>query len=214
MAEGVVLVGQIREVLDSGSQSSLVINVELLSAEWVFQFSIENDGKGNRIKEEETELGMTVASGREVAESVSASAGFSGWGFSAEVSGSTETRTFSSIETSNIKRVKDTYTCPPESAIFVYKRRYKFRCRSWFFSEANDEWYETKNGKIEAQFVNEITANQELISPVALNAHGKIVNNPPAGLVIPTKGWNIESNDNPIWLVLFVILKSTYPWIK
>ncbi|KIL90126.1 hypothetical protein FAVG1_06865 [Fusarium avenaceum] len=48
VADGKVLVGQIREVLDSGSQSSLIIDVELLSAEWIFQFSIENESKGHR----------------------------------------------------------------------------------------------------------------------------------------------------------------------
>jgi hypothetical protein len=43
---------------------------------------------------EETTIGMTVTSGKKVSDFVSASAGFSGWVFSAEVSGSTEMKTF------------------------------------------------------------------------------------------------------------------------
>jgi hypothetical protein len=55
-----------------------VIDVELVSAEWMFQFSIENEGKGQRTKEETTEIGMVVTSGTGTSNSVSASAGFSG----------------------------------------------------------------------------------------------------------------------------------------
>lgn len=126
VAEGTVLVGQIDQVFDSNKQIWTVIDVELLSAEWMFQFSIENEGKGQRTKQETTEIGMVVTSGTETSESVSASAGFSGWGFSAEVNSDLETKTFTSLETSQKRTVTDTYTCPPESSIFVYKRKYKF----------------------------------------------------------------------------------------
>jgi len=47
---------------------------------------------------------------------------------------------------------------------------------------------------VEAVFVNEIAANQEMISPVALGAHGKILNDTPAGLARPTKGFELGSN--------------------
>jgi hypothetical protein len=213
VADGKVLVGQIRQVLDSGSQSNLIIDVEILSAEWVFQFSIENESKGQRTREEETELGMSVTQGKEVSDSVSASAGFSGWGFSAEVNASTETKTFTTVETTSVKRVKDTYHCPPESSIFVYKRKYKFKCRPWIYSEAHDAWYNHPDGrKIEAEFVNEIIANQELISPVALSGQGRITGNPPAGLVIPTKGYTIGSD--MLGQMLYLMLCMMYPWIK
>ncbi|KAI6756027.1 hypothetical protein HG530_011763 [Fusarium avenaceum] len=189
VADGKVLVGQIRQVLDDGTESSLIIDVELLSAEWVFQFSIENESKGMRTREEETELGMSVTQGKEVSDSVSASAGFSGWGFSASVNASTETKKFTNVETTSVKRVKDTYNCPPEASIFVYKRKYKFKCRTWIYWEAQEAWFNYPDGrKIEAEFVSEITCNQELISPVALSSHGRISSDPPAGLVIPTKG--------------------------
>jgi hypothetical protein len=105
-------------VFDSNKQIWIVIDVELVSAEWMFQFSIENEGKGQRTKEETTEIGMVVTSGTGTSNSVSASAGFSGWGFSAEVNSSTETKTFSSLETSQKRTVRDTYTCPPEPSIF------------------------------------------------------------------------------------------------
>ena len=81
VAEGTVLVGQMRELVHSQSQLELIIDVELLSAEWMFQFSIENEGQGQREKQETTEIGMVVTSGTETSNSVSASAGFSGWGF-------------------------------------------------------------------------------------------------------------------------------------
>lgn len=78
VAEGTVLVGQIRNVFDTNSQLEVVIDVELVSAEWLYQFDIVNEGQGQRTKEESTEVGMVVTSGTETSESVSASAGFSG----------------------------------------------------------------------------------------------------------------------------------------
>jgi hypothetical protein len=84
---------------------------------------------------------MTVTSGKEVSESVSTSAGFSGRGSSAEVSGSTETKTSKSIETSSIREVEDPCTCPPESSVSADdKRRYKLRCRTRSFSEPQNAW--------------------------------------------------------------------------
>ncbi|KIL90125.1 hypothetical protein FAVG1_06864 [Fusarium avenaceum] len=156
---------------------------------------------------------MNVTQGKEVSDFVSASAGFSGWGFSAEVNASTETKTFTAVETTSVKRVKDTYNCPPESSIFVYKRKYKFKCRPWIYAESLDAWYNSPDGKkIEAEFVNEIIANQELISPVALSSHGRITGAPPSGLVIPTKRYTIGSD---IWgSILYAMLRAMYPWIK
>jgi hypothetical protein len=60
VADGTVLVGQINTPYDGTSNSALIIDVELVSAEWMFQFSMENDSKGQREKEETTEVGMTV----------------------------------------------------------------------------------------------------------------------------------------------------------
>jgi hypothetical protein len=139
-------------------------------------------------------------------------AGFSGWGFSAQVNASTETKTFTTVETTKVKRVKDTYYCPPEASIFVYKRKYKFKCRPWFYSEAEKAWYNYPDGrKIEAEFVNEITANQELISPVRLSSHGRITGNPPPGLVTPTKGYIVTGQ----WgMVFYALLVAMYPWVR
>ncbi|KNG84340.1 hypothetical protein ANOM_009501 [Aspergillus nomiae NRRL 13137] len=176
-------------------------------------FPVQNDSKGERTEEESTELGMTVTSGSETSQSVSASAGFSGWGFSAEFSGSTETRTFNTLETSTIKRVTDTYTCPPESAIFVYKRRYKLWCTAWIFYEEKNAWLESDRGKFEGEFVNEITANQELISPIDLTAYRKITNNPPSGLVIPTTGFNVDGR-GIFWTLYVAILAQQYPCVQ
>jgi hypothetical protein len=202
---GAALVGQIREVLDSGNLSSLVINVELLEATWIHQFTIENPSDSSRSKEETTEVGMTVTEGKEVATSVSASAGFSGWGFSAEVSGSTERRSFSSVETSEMKRVTDTYHVPPKSNLWVYKRGYKFRCTSWIYLEANNAWAEVNGNKVQARFVNTIIANHELMSPVELKGTGTISANTD-GLLMPSKGAGLSA-------LQYVVYSSMYPWI-
>jgi hypothetical protein len=67
---------------------------------------------------------------------------------------------------------------------------------------------------LQSSFVNEIIANQELISPTALSAHGKIVNNPPSGLIVPKKGYRIPA-DGDIWSTLiFVLLKGVFPWVS
>lgn len=63
VAEGTVLVGQMRRFLDRKRQVELLVDVELLDAEWLFQFSIDNEGKGQREVQETTECGMTVSSG-------------------------------------------------------------------------------------------------------------------------------------------------------
>ena len=212
VAEGVCLVGQMREDLGAEWKGQQITDIELLSAEWEFQFSIDNESKGEQTKKEKTTLGMTATSGKEVANSVSASAGFSGWGFSAEVNASTETRTFNSIETSDIREVEDTYTCPPESSIFVYKRRYRFRCRAWFSCEVRNAWCEWNESRMEAVFVNEITANQELISPVALGGQGKITNNPLTGLARPSEGADVSRDI--VWLVMRPRLGDQYPWLS
>jgi hypothetical protein len=64
---------------------------------------------------------------------------------------------------------------------------------------------------VEVFFVNDITANQELISPVALVAHGKISSNPPAGLVRPTKSFDVSSGLAN--MVLYALAKQAYPWM-
>lgn len=213
VADGTVLVGQINTPYDGTSNSALIIDVELVSAEWMFQFSIENDSKGQREKEETTEVGMTVTSGKETSDSVSASAGFSGWGFSASVNASTETKTFTSLETTSKKTVRDTYIVPAESSIFVYKRKYKFRCRAWLYDGNANAYYEASEGKLESSFATEIIANQELISPTELRNHGRITNNPPSGLVITQKRRFIPDRDitSIFWLLAF---KQTYPWVQ
>ncbi|KAG8670517.1 hypothetical protein FPOAC2_09879 [Fusarium poae] len=214
-ADGTILVGQMRQaaLMQIGTLIWLMINVELLSADWAFQFSIENESNGTRTKEETTEIGMNVSSGREVSNSVYASAGFTGFGFSAQVGGSTETKTFSTLETSSIRTVRDTYVCPPHSSIFVYKRRYKFRCRTWFLAPGVHAWVENPNGvKIESQFENEIIANQELISPVALTNIGRITNSNPSGLTLPTRGWKIDRNSP--WQRWYEITRELYPWVR
>ncbi|OBS22716.1 hypothetical protein FPOA_09048 [Fusarium poae] len=214
-ADGTILVGQIRQLSHRQNVTPiwLMIDVELLSAEWAFQFSIENESNGTRTKEESTEIGMNVSSGREVSNSVSASAGFAGFGFSAQVSGSNETKTFSTLETSSIRTVRDTYTCPPHSSIFVYKRRYRFRCRTWFLAPGIDAWVENPDGvKIESQFENEIFANQELISPVALTNIGRITNSTPSGLTLPTRGWKIVKSS--MWNLWYQVTRAVYPWVQ
>lgn len=211
VADGTVLVGQIRQVFDSLWQISMIIDVELVSIEWAFQFSIENDGSGNRTYQRETEIGMTVTSGKEVSESVSANAGFSGWGFSAEIDASKETKTFNTAETSKKTRVTDTYSIPPESSIFVYKKQYKFRCRPWIYLDLGKVWLEHNGKKCEAHFNTEIIANQELISPVELTNHGRITNNPPSDLIQPTKGHTLGGG--VAGTVLYALLKNTYPWL-
>jgi hypothetical protein len=213
VAEGRVLVGQTRKLFDSTSRVWLIIDVELVAAEWMFQFSIENEGKGQREKQETTEIGMVVTSGTETSSTVSASAGFTGWGFSAEVNSSIESKTFNSIETSEKRTVTDTYTCPPESSIFVYKKKYNFRCRTWIYDEGRNVWCETSKGKMESSFVNEIIANQELISPTPLSAHGKLSNNPPSGLLIPQKGGLLPAPGPMVPVALLLMLQFTYPWV-
>ncbi|KAJ6033838.1 uncharacterized protein N7446_007871 [Penicillium canescens] len=197
---GGALVGQIREVLDSGYLSSLVIDVELLEAKWIHQFTIEIPSDSTHSKEEKTEVGMSVTEGKEVVESVSASAGFSGWGFSAEVSGSTETRTFSSIETSELKTVTDTYNVPAKSDLWVYKPGYKFRCT------LHDAFAKDHKGKIQAHFVNTIVASHELMGPVELKGTGTL-SSELDGLLLPTKGVQLT-------IAEYVVYGAMYPWLQ
>ncbi|KAJ5216381.1 uncharacterized protein N7498_002788 [Penicillium cinerascens] len=209
VVEGDRLVGQLRE--DFGWDWVAITDVELYKCEWAFQFSIENESEGTRTKMESTELGMVVTEGREVSESVSASAGFSGFGFSATVNGSTESKTFTSSETSQIKRIEDTYVIPAKSSIFVYKRKYFFRCTTWFYHKGEKAYLKAGSRKTEGIFENSIVANEELISPTRLTGEGKIVVNPPRDAVRTTKVYNagsFESNG------IAIALQRVYPWVR
>lgn len=156
---------------------------------------------------------MIITSGKEVSDSVRASAGFSGWGFSVEVGVSIESKTFNTTETSSVQKVTDTYVVPPESSIFVYKRLYKFRCRSWFYDSLYGSRIETLAGfPIEGQFFSEITTNQELISPVALTGQGLIPNNPPSGLVYPNNRYSAYDHSLSEWVTWYKAMAKKYPW--
>ncbi|KAG4263748.1 hypothetical protein FPRO03_09024 [Fusarium proliferatum] len=192
VADATVLVGQFREVFEGVIRTELITNIELQSAEWVLQFSIENEAKGTRTLEETTELGMTITSGKEVSDSVRASAGFSGWGFSVEVGGSMESKTFNTTETSSVQKVTDT---------------------SWFYDSLYGSRIETLAGfPIEGQFFSEITANQELISPVALTGQGLIPNNPPCGLVYPNNRFSAHDHSLSEWVTWYKTMAKKYPW--
>ncbi|KAI1069010.1 hypothetical protein LB507_006073 [Fusarium sp. FIESC RH6] len=211
VADGNLLVGQMRQVIDSMKKGSLVIDVELLSVEWVLQFSLENEGKGEFVRQKETEVGMTVTEGEEVSESISAKAGFSGWGFSAEVNGSKETKTFTTIETSNKTTVKDTYNVPPDTSIFVYKKKYNFRCRPWIYWDSENAWLENNGKRVEAHFYNSIIANEELITPVELTGHGRITNKPPSDLIQPTKKHSLTDDfEGSAW---YIFVRKIYQWM-
>ncbi|KAG4291450.1 hypothetical protein FPRO06_03335 [Fusarium proliferatum] len=192
VADATVLVGQFREVFEGVIRTELITNIELQSAEWVLQFSIENEAKGTRTLEETTELGMTITSGKEVSDSVRASAGFSGWGFSVEVGGSMESKTFNTTETSSVQKVTDT---------------------SWFYDSLYGSRIETLAGfPIEGQFFSEITTNQELISPVALTGQGLIPNNPPSGLVYPNNRYSAYDHSLSEWVTWYKAMAKKYPW--
>ncbi|GAB1207470.1 hypothetical protein APSETT445_006190, partial [Aspergillus pseudonomiae] len=77
------------------------------------------------------------------------------------------------------------------SALRVILKATTQRKKRGFYEEKN-AWLEPSGGKFEGGFVNEITANQELISPIALNAYQKISNNPPSDVVIPMSGFNVD----------------------
>ena len=212
-AEGVVLVGQLKTPAMNVNSIELwlVTDVELISAEWKHQFSIENNSDGDRTYDKTTEIGMTVTTGKELADSVSARAGFSGWSFSAQLDASTETKTFNSLETSSGSTMTDRYTCPPHTSIHVYKRKYTFRCKLWVH-ESRTNTFVTPNGKGKylGEYVHEIVANRELVSPVALSSHGRITNNPPSGLVNTSKP--ADKSASPWWISALVLLKTMYPW--
>lgn len=154
---------------------------------------------------------MRVTTGKEVSDSVSTSAGFSGWGFSAQVNASTETRTLNSLETSNVSTMRDTYTCLPHSSIFVYKRKYVFRCKLWLHERGTNTFVAPDGkGKYLGEYVHEIIENQELISSVALSSHGRITNNPPSGLVNNSKP--ADKSASWSWIGVFMMLRQVYPW--
>ncbi|KAJ5569070.1 hypothetical protein N7450_011556 [Penicillium hetheringtonii] len=161
----------------------LVRDSELVSIEWIKQFSIENESGAERTVEEQTETGLTITQGNEHEESVSASAGFSGWGFSVNVEGKIEHKTFSTVETSNIHTTKNTYRVPANNSIFVYKKKYTFRGTLWMgggFGTSN-AFFVGPDGNTRSQCSYDISilSADELITEYELGEEGSVVVGPP-----------------------------------
>jgi hypothetical protein len=64
-----------------------------------------------------------------------------------------------------------------------------------------------KGGKVEVFFVNGITVNEKLSSPVALTAHDKIPKKPPAGRFRPAKGF--DASKDLLWLLMWPSFERT-----
>ncbi|KAG9184934.1 hypothetical protein G6011_11764 [Alternaria panax] len=107
-------------------------DVYLVQEDWDNPFTIHNDLETeiNHIKK--TERGCIVTKGSEVMNALTASAGFTGWGFSMNVEASTERKTFQSTETSEIETDERMFKVPPRRSLYAYQRIYSFRMKVWF----------------------------------------------------------------------------------
>ncbi|KAI4943417.1 hypothetical protein J4E91_009326 [Alternaria rosae] len=131
---GQTLVGQLVNPLFSWDRWTLTAyhDVHFVKEEWV-EITVIHNNTDEKAEEERTyELGTTVTQGSEKVNSVSASAGFSGWGFSLNVGGSSESKTFQSIEVSEKTTHKRNIVVPANKSYYIYQKVFTFRLSIFF----------------------------------------------------------------------------------
>ncbi|KAJ5288945.1 hypothetical protein N7478_001975 [Penicillium angulare] len=113
-----------------GSYFSLFRVTELVSVEWTKEGSLENESYAIKIEKRPIQTGLTVTSGKANADSVSGSSSFAGWEFSYSADGKKETKAFNIVETSSVQTKEVESEVPPHSSVFVYRKKFTFRCKA------------------------------------------------------------------------------------
>ena len=131
---GQTLLGQLVNPLYSWDRWTLTAyhDVHFVKEEWV-RITVVHNNTDDMANEKRTyELGSTVIHGSEQVNSVSASAGFSGWGFSLNVGGSSESKTFQSNEVSRKETHERNITVSPNKSVYIYQKIFTFRLSIFF----------------------------------------------------------------------------------
>lgn len=131
---GQTLVGQQVIPLYSWDRWTLTAyhDVHFVLEEWVLDTAVHNNTEDPVSEERTLELGSTVTQGSEKVDSVSASAGFSGWGFSMNIGGSSERRTFSSTEASQRQTFRREIKVSPGKSTYLYQKEFTFKLSIFF----------------------------------------------------------------------------------
>ncbi|OWY54655.1 hypothetical protein AALT_g11575 [Alternaria alternata] len=140
LPSGQTLVGQLANPLYSWDRwtATAYHDIHFVKEEWVLTTTIHNDTSNERHEERAVEMGTSVINGSENVKSVSANAGFSGWGFSMNVGASVEQKTFKSTETTVRETVSRIITVPANTSIYLYQKVYTFKLVIFFV------WRDTK----------------------------------------------------------------------
>ena len=131
---GQTLVGQLVNPLYSWDRWTLTAyhDVHFVQEEWKIVSTLHNNTENMATKKDTYELGSTVTQGSEHVNSVSASAGFSGWGISMNVGASSESKTFQSSEVSRKETHERDIELSPNKSLWIYQKIFTFRLSIFF----------------------------------------------------------------------------------
>ncbi|PYI34992.1 hypothetical protein BP00DRAFT_443131 [Aspergillus indologenus CBS 114.80] len=205
------IIGQVKQLVYGNLY--FVQDIELVSVEWVKQFSIENESDATRTKTDRTETGVQIQTGKEDAESISATAGYSGFGFEVSIEGSYEHKTFSSVETSEITTTEDTWTVPPQTTLYVYKKVYNLRGTIWVAGITDEiKVFASKDGRTrcEGSYDISITSTDELDTYSELEGEGTLEVTRPDDFLAQPADWLPA---NVVEMVLETVLNRSFPWL-
>lgn len=106
--------------------------VHFIKEEWVQAAAIHNQYDVPIKEKRWLDIGSVVTTGSEKIDSITASAGFEGWGFSMNVGASSERKTFQSKETSERKGYERNFDVPPKMSSYAYQKEFTFRLVIFF----------------------------------------------------------------------------------
>ena len=106
--------------------------IHFIKEEWIQVAAIHNQYDVRIQEERYLDIGSVVTTGSEKVDSVTASAGFEGWGFSMNVGATSERKTFQSKETSKREGYKRSFDVPPKTSSYAYQKHFTFRLVIFF----------------------------------------------------------------------------------
>ncbi|KAK0454575.1 hypothetical protein EV421DRAFT_426528 [Armillaria borealis] len=135
------------------------IDTCLIDTTWVSKVSWENDTSAEQTYSLQYTTELKVTKGTEVTNSVGIGAEFKGLSLSMN----SETKTFSTYETTDTQTKTITLSVPPKSTLTFYQKKYRFKITMFFILDAwGQEWnvgsqggYDNKRKECEVEIMSE-----------------------------------------------------------
>lgn len=126
--------GESEQVLfqDGGVSIVLLTKKRLREIRWNETWRFTNNTTETINHEVEKTTSTRILTGEEYVEEFNVTAGFAKWGFSFDIGGSRQRKTFSEKETIHSETKKDTVPVPAGKTVRLYQKEYEFVCTTYF----------------------------------------------------------------------------------